>query len=441
VPSFARSAVQTYGANLGSAILSLANVLVIARALGAEGRGQVAFLTAVAWLSSSLATVGLHESNANFAAADARLRRSLATNSLVLSLALGALTIGALGTLIWAIPEVAGESDPSLRWLTFSFLPVLILQPCLRYLAQADYAFAITSATYLLPALLNIGINGAFAAFGILTVGTAVGVWLAGQAVATAIVAWFIARRLAGFGRPDLALARRSLAFGAKAHVGRVMQLGNYRLDQWLLGAIAGPRELGLYSVAVAWAEALWYLPTALSAVQRPRLVRAARSEAARQAALVFRGVVLVTACVGAVIVASAPILCTVIFGSEFEGSVDDLRMLVAGAFGMVALKLLGNALVAQGQPLLQSLAIGSGFVLTVVLDIVLIPPLGGLGAATASTIAYSAAGIVMGAAFVRALDVRPGELVPRLGDARALLQRVRGLLRRRPRHEPELPA
>jgi Na+-driven multidrug efflux pump len=115
--------------------------------------------------------------------------------------------------------------------------------------------------------------------------------------------------------------------------------------------------------------------------------------------------------------------------------------MLVAGAFGMVALKLLGNALVAQGQPLLQSLAIGSVFVLTVVLDIVLIPPLGGLGAATASTIAYSAAGIVMGAAFVRALDVRPGELVPRLGDARALLQRVRGLLRRRPRHEPELPA
>ena len=64
------------------------------------------------------------------------------------------------------------------------------------------------------------------------------------------------------------------------------MLLGNYRLDQWFVGAIAGSRELGLYSVAVAWAEALWYLPTALASVQRPDLVRAAaaRPRARRRA-------------------------------------------------------------------------------------------------------------------------------------------------------------
>ena len=66
------------------------------------------------------------------------------------------------------------------------------------------------------------------------------------------------------------------------------MLLGSYRLDQWLLGAIAGPRELGVYSVAVAWAEALWYLPTALAAVQRPDLVRAAKDRAAWIAAADF---------------------------------------------------------------------------------------------------------------------------------------------------------
>jgi O-antigen/teichoic acid export membrane protein len=423
--------VQTYGTSLAAAFVSLANVLVMARALGAEGRGQVAFLTAIAWLVSSLATVGVPESNVNLAAAEPRLRKSLATNSVLLSLVLGALSIAALGALIWAFPAVAGESDASLRWLTFAFLPVLILQPCLRYLAQADYAFAITNATYLLPALLNLGVNGALAALGNLTVGVAVGVWLAGQVLATAIVGWYVARRLAGFGRPDLGLARRTLGFGAKAHVGRVMQLGNYRLDQWLLGAIAGPRELGLYSVAVAWAEALWYLPTALSSVQRPDLVRAVRREAARQSAAVFRGVVLVTAALAVVMVAAAPLLCTVLFGSEFGGSVDDLRVLVAGAFGMIALKLFGNALVAQGFPLLQSLAIGAGFVLTLVLDVVLIPPLGGLGAALASTLAYSAAGIVVGAAFVRALEGRPGELVPRRADASTLARRARDLVRR----------
>ena len=429
-PSFARSAFHTYGTSLVTAFVSLANVLVMARVLGADGRGQVAFLTAIAWFVSNLATLGIPESNANFAAAQPAVRRSLATNSLLASLALGTLSIVVLGGLIWAFPGVAGDSDPGLRWLTFAFLPVLILQPCLRFLAQADYAFSVTNIAYILPALLNLVVNSVLAAVGVLSVGAAVGVWLAGQTFATALVAWYIATRLAGFGRPDGELARRALRFGTKAHLGRVMQLGNYRLDQWFLGALAGSRELGLYSIAVAWAEALWYLPTALASVQRPHLVRAHAAGAARQAAGVFRGVMLLTAVAGAAMILAAPFLCTVVFGSEFSGSVDDLRVLVLGAFGMVALKLLGNALVAQGFPLLQSLAIASGFVLTIALDILLIPQFGGVGAATASTIAYTAAGAVVVGAFVKALGGRAVTLVPRPNDATVVLRRVRDLKR-----------
>jgi O-antigen/teichoic acid export membrane protein len=425
-PSFARSAAQTYGTNVAAAFISLANVLVIARALGAEGRGHVAFLTAIAWLLASLSTLGIQEANANFAAAEPRSRRALATNSLVLSLLLGGATIGLLAALIAVEPAVAGEADRTLLWVTLAFLPVILLQTCLRFLAQADYAFTVTNVVYLMPAVLNVAVNGTFAALGIISIGSAVGVWLAGQTLATLVLAWYVGTRLAGFGAPDLGLARRSLAFGARAHVGRVMQLGNYRLDQWLLGAIAGPRELGLYSVAVAWAEALWFLPTALSSVQRPHLVRAAQREAARLAALVFRAATAITAAIALAMVVAAPVLTAVVFGEEFRGSIDDLRVLVAGAFGMVALKLFGNALVAQNRPGLQSAAIGAGFVLTVVLDVLLIPPFGGLGAALASTLAYTASGLVVGAIFVRALGGRVADLVPRPGDLAWLLRTIR---------------
>jgi Na+-driven multidrug efflux pump len=126
------------------------------------------------------------------------------------------------------------------------------------------------------------------------------------------------------------------------------------------------------------------------------------------------------------------------IFGPEFRGSIDDLRVLVAGAFGMMALKLLGNALVARGQPVLQSVAIGAGFVCTVILDVLLIPPFGGLGAALASTLAYTAAGIVVGVIFLRALEGRVSELVPRVGDALSLWDFLRTRLRRSPPPLPE---
>jgi O-antigen/teichoic acid export membrane protein len=438
--SFLRSALQTYSANVLGAVLSLVNVLIVARALGAEGRGSVAFLTALAWFTASLATLGLQEANANFAAAQPAVRRSLATNSLILSLLFGAVAMAAVGGLIAAVPAVAGESDPALRWVTLGFLPVLILQPCLRFLVQADYAFTVSNAGYLIGPVLNAGLNGLFVAIGALSVATAVGVWLAGQTIGTVILAWYVVRRLAGFGRPDAELAKRSVAFGAKAHVGRVMQLGNYRLDQVLLGAIAGPRELGLYSVAVAWAEALWFLPTALSYVQRPDLVRAVRpADAAAHAARAFRATALVTAVGALVMVAAAPFLCTTLFGAEFEGSIDDLRVLVAGAFGMVALKLLGNALVARGHPVKQSVALGVGFVLTVLLDALLIPPLGGLGAALASTAAYTAAGMVIATIFLRALEGRASDLAPRTGDVAWFVRKAREQLRRRAaRPEPE---
>jgi O-antigen/teichoic acid export membrane protein len=432
-PSFARSAAFTYGAQLGAAVLSLLSVLIVARALGAEGRGHVAFLTAMTFLTANLATFGVQEAIGNFAASEPRLRRALASNAVLLSLLLGGFAVGVLTTLIALVPGVAGDSNSTLRLIAFAFIPAILLQIFLRFLVQADYGFMVTNAAYVLAPTLNVVGNGLFYALGILSVNSAVGWWLAGQTLETVLLAWYVQRRLAGFGRPDLGLARKALRFGTRAHPGRVMLLGNYRLDQWLLGAIAGPRELGVYSVAVAWAEALWYLPTALAAVQRPDLVRAARDQAGRIAARIFRAAILVTAACALVMFVAAPILCATIFGEEFRGAVGMLRVLVFAAFGVGAVKLLGSALVTQGRPGLQSAAIGAGFVLSVVLDVALIPPFGGQGAAFAVAIAHTVAGAVVCTIFLRTLGGGPTDLIPRVGDVRWFAEKVSRRLRPKP--------
>jgi O-antigen/teichoic acid export membrane protein len=422
----ASAAVITYGTNLAVAVLSLANVLVVSRTLGPGGRGSVAFLTAVAWFTSSIASAGVEEANANFAASEPNHRRALATNSLALALLLGALATGVIATLMKLVPAVAGPSSTDLRWLTLALVPVLILNLYLRWLVRADYAFAVVNIATLVPPIGNVTINCLFAAVGMLTVGTAVMTWLAGQAAGTLILAWYVARRQAGFGRPSLALMRRTLGFGLKTHAGRVMLLGNYRLDQWLLGAISGARELGLYSVAVAWGEALLYLPTALKFVQRPNLVRAGPREAARQTAVGFRAALVVTTFLGLAMVAAAPILCATLFGAKFHGSIVELRLLVPSAAGALALTVFGNALVAQRRPVLSSIALGIGFVCTITLDVALIPKYAGVGAAIASTAAYTVAGVVMGVFFLRALGGKPKELIPTGDEGRWFLEKAR---------------
>ena len=180
----------------------------------------------------------------------------------------------------------------------------------------------------------------------------------------------------------------------------------------------------------MAWAEALWYLSTALKFVQRPDLVRSDRREAARLAAIGFRAATLVIVVLGLAMVVAAPILCVTLFGEQFRGSIIELRVLVIGALGVLALTVFGNALVAQRRPVLSSVALGAGFLCTIVLDLLLIPSHAGIGAAVASTLAYTAAGVLMSVFFLRALGAGAHELVPKAGELGWFLNQVRASLR-----------
>ncbi len=425
-PPFLRSAVTTYATSIGTGLLSFGSVLITARVLGASGRGSVAFLTTVAFLTSQLATFGIFQADANFAASQPRLTRSLAGTSLALSALFGGLAAGVVALLVAVFPAVGGGSEPELIVLVLAAIPILVLQPCLDQLLRAHYIFGLPNAASLLQPLLNMGVNGALAVAGALTVASAVATWVATVLIATMMLAWGVIRRLGGFAAFDAGLARRMLGFGVKAHAGRVMTLANYRIDQWIVGAIAGSRELGLYSVAVAWVEALFFLPTALTLVQRPDLVRASSPEAERQASIVFRATLLITLVLAVAMTALAPFLCVTIFGEPFRDSVGMLRVLALGAFGIVALKLLGNALTAQRKPMLETTAIGGAFVVTVALDVILIPAHGGLGAAVASSVAYTFGGVLVALIFTRALKGRLRDLAPRRADLTRVWRRAR---------------
>ena len=182
--------------------------------------------------------------------------------------------------------------------------------------------------------------------------------------------------------------------------------------------------------MAVSWAEALYILPGALRNVQRPDLVRATRREAGRQAARVFRVCVLVTLPPVLIMLAAAPLLCEVVFGAEFSESVDDLRWLLPGTFGIVALRLLGDALIAQRQPLPVSAATGIALVFTVVLDIVLIPEPAALARRSRRPWRTPWPDWRSAPSSCAGSDVRPGDLLWHRGDLSFLTGKVRSRLR-----------
>jgi O-antigen/teichoic acid export membrane protein len=420
------NAVANYGTQVAGAALGLANVLIVARALGPTGRGEVAFVLTMAMLVSQLSNLGVQSAIANFGGTNRRLLPTLAGSSVALSVVLGGVAMAFVAVLTMLFPSVGGHVDAGTRWIALASVPALILAYYLFMLVQTEYRFGVMNVVLLLTPVTNIVANGVLFGLGLLTVRIAVISWVLGQVLGTALLAWYVRNRLTGFGRPEARLARGMVGFGIKTHAGQIGMVGNYRLDQWLLGSISGARALGLYSIAVAWAEVLFFLPTALATVQRPDLVRANRAEASRQAAIGFRAAALLTLVSVVVLIGAAPFLCVTIFGSAFQGSVRDLRILALGAFGIVAIKQLGVALTSQRKPLLETAGILIAFAVTAAADVLLIPSHADLGAAIASTVSYSAGGLAMAAIFVRALGGRLSDLLPRGTEVRWFLSHLR---------------
>jgi O-antigen/teichoic acid export membrane protein len=432
-PHMPSATALTYGTYIGASLCGLLNVIIIARVLGPAGRGEVAFLTTVAGILGFTSSLSVNEALVNRVASRPSERAALAGTAIALAIGLG-VAGAALGLLILStIPSLAVETPRAARFLALAGIPVFVLQTYFLYIARGCYLLSAAAAAWMGAPLVTLVLNASLATAGALSVTRATASWLAGMAGSTLALAAYTVVRASGLGAPERPLAGELTRFGLRSHIGGLFATGSYRLDQWILGGVAGARELGLYSVAVAWFEALLHLPRALATAFRPDLVRRSPAEAGEQAAGLFRACLLVTAVLGAAMALLAPFLCTTIFGEEFRDSVADLRLLIPGALGIAGIGVFGTALIAQNRPLWESAAMGCGFAVALVLYVLLIPRFEGHGAAIASTVSYLVAGVVGALLARRALSVPLGALVPRPSDVARLRDGLLAAARRRP--------
>jgi O-antigen/teichoic acid export membrane protein len=132
------------------------------------------------------------------------------------------------------------------------------------------------------------------------------------------------------------------------------------------------------------------------------------------------------SAAVGTVLFIAAPMLCVALFGSSFRASGDDLRFLALAAVGVLAVDLFSCLVIAQRRPLMASLGGAATLFVMVLLSVVLIPDLGGTGAAIAKSAAFTAGGVTMVVIFLRLFKADARALIPGLEDIRWYRRKLR---------------
>lgn len=363
-------------------IAVLVTAPILARALDVDGRGDLAAATAPFMLAVAIATLGLPDAVTNVLARRSSLRR-VTWLALVSSL----LGTGALSVLIvWLASPILTQGGSSglgtlMTVATLATIPGLLVA-LLRGTAAGLHMWGVVATERVLNGSLRIlGIVG-FAVAGQLTLFTATLVSVLGP-----VLAGFAYLRLIGAtptesreSRPTP--ARRAFAYGTKAWLGSVAGILLMRIDQLLVLPLGGATQLGLYAVAVNVSE----VPLIINSATREVMFSsdAAQRDNAR-AGLAARATFI--ACLLCAVVVLAPIgwWLPLVFGVEFSGAIPIALLaavaVVVGVPGSIA----GATLSARGRPELRSFSILVACVLNVVLLFLLVPPLGGIGAALAT--------------------------------------------------------
>jgi O-antigen/teichoic acid export membrane protein len=196
--------------------------------------------------------------------------------------------------------------------------------------------------------------------------------------------------------RASVKTARGLLGSSAPLVLSGIMKALFLRIDQVMLLQMASPAELGLYSVAVRLSEGFFFLPAILYVSVFPNIVKAKNTSEEMfyrklqqiYNIMAFMGYGLIVF----FILFSKPII-RLLYGDAFSASAEMLMVL---AFSLLFINLgtgRGAFLLSMNWTKVHSLTMAGGCLLNILLNLLLIPSMGGMGAAIASVAAYALAG------------------------------------------------
>lgn len=390
--SFRRDVTGTVvGKFVGLGATAVQTVLT-ARFLGPEGRGVVAVVVLIASTAALLLGSGMGGSTV-FHVASGRLRARQAAGFSVTFVLLGTAVAALLGVTI-ATTGLTHRLFPgistTLLALGIAGVPMILLGNQLRSILQGMSRIRAANLAMVTEPVATVALTGLV----LVVLGPHAPAVAAVMLLAAGLAGLVAIQRLklpAADYRPLVPRAElRSLwRYGRRAHLANTLQFLNYRLDVLIVNALLGPVAVGLYTISTRLAELLWQVPDSMAFVLLPRSSGTGRRthEATRRA----YGLTLIATVGSATFLAlSGHILIRVLFGPVFAQSYLPMLVLLPGAVLLGQAKVLSSSIAGRGFPHYNSYIAAVGLVVTVALDVALIPRLGITGAAAATTASYA---------------------------------------------------
>lgn len=366
--------------------------VVVARWLSARGLGELSVINVTISLAVQIASIGLPSAIAYHVSKDREVRVTASCNALLFGILAGiAASLVTIG-LSFASPGLFGSVSPTLfaiAAISIPFTLLMLLGYHVLLALEKSVLFNLLDVAAPLFILANAVLVLVVMRSGLVTL-VSFNTAANGLIGCTAVV--IVARILRRQSdqprwRIDAALFRRMLGSGLKFYVAIIAGIIIVRADLLIVNHFRGKAEAGVYAVASQFANLLLILPAVIVTILFPKVAASGDT----QGVLAMRVTRHTSFVMLVICLAMAPLAFALpaIYGNAFDDSTIQLLILLPGVYLLSVQSVLAQQFVALGLPVTISLFWILTAVLSVTLNVILVPRFGARAAAIDSTVSY----------------------------------------------------
>lgn len=196
-------------------------------------------------------------------------------------------------------------------------------------------------------------------------------------------------------------LLKKMLSFGWPLGLVNLITFLNYRIDMFLVLHFLGTARLGLYSVAVSGAEMLWFTSTAVITAIYARVGMAEKEQAAHLTAKAVRHTFFLNLGLGVLIWFAVEAFLPIVYGEIYRPSLAPFRVLLPGVLAYGLVNIFAAYFTNQlGKPRVTLLVALISTFINLGISMILIPRVGMIGGAWATTGSYLISLVIVGILF-----------------------------------------
>lgn len=393
--------------------------ILVTRVTGAHGRGIYTLASSVAILAATITALGISWAGIYYIGKRLFPLADVASTLLTVSMAAAAVAMAGVAAAYFLFQhtyfhEVSPTQALLMMALTVFFQLATTTASIVLGMNRPLHYAAIT----MIQVVVALVIQVILAVAGSLTATSALVALVVGAATSAGYGLMLAGREAPLRLGVDWKILRSFFNFGIRGYAANLMMLLSYRLDALIVNGLRGVTSLGYYSVATAMAETLTYGAVGFALVLFPQVSSVERKEADRIAPVVCRNAVFMTLVGAVVMFVVSRQLILFVFGSGMTTALQPLWLLLPGIVSLAAARVISSYLSGIGKPIYTTYIAAGAVFLTVVLDLLLIPPYGINGAAAASSIVYTCTAVASvwifklesGAGLLETLVVRPDD-------------------------------